>query len=80
VGSLIRKTAVICLTSEDFELVSQLRHKEGVHEFFHVTTLASLNEIDFLTDIIFLASSKELSEFVEISTAVGMKGVTQRWQ
>ena len=79
-ASLVKKTAVICLTQEEFELESQLRHKEGVHEFFHVTTLYELNNIDVLTNVIFLASAKDLEQFSEIGAEVGMKGVSQKWQ
>jgi len=77
---LIKKTAVICLSEEEFAALTLFRHKDGVHEFFHVSSISSLNAIDGLSNVIYLASAKELPEFISIRESVGTKGVGEKWQ
>lgn len=79
-ASVAKKTAIVCLTEDEFEEKTKFRNVKDVHEFYHVTTLNGLNVMDFVTNVIFLNTAKELSEFQDIVNHVKELGITQTWQ
>jgi hypothetical protein len=79
-ASLIKRTAVICDDVVEFDELTRFRHKEGVEEYIHVTTVDVLKSIDILTNVIYLGSATKLDEFAALRAAVSERGVSERWQ